>query len=398
MPQRLTHKQWHCGAVEKRPSVALRRNPRQSTYAKVRLFPRLLRALHLDIFEQPAPNRGFQQFHCSLSGPIGHGKSALMAALAFMFLIGPVVASGAELKPMTFMPHWLPQAQFAGYYVAFEKGFYRNHGIELQMVRGGPGFPPAQMLAKKKVAVTSMFLSEALQQRDKGIKLINVCQLMKRSGFIMVAKKGSGIVKPEDLNGRRISAWENFQIQPRAFFRKYRINVTPIIQGATVNLFLRGGVDAASAMWYNEYHTILNSGWNADELTLFFFDQHGLNFPEDGIYALEENYKKDPDLYRRFVQATLEGWVYAFAHREEALDLTMKYIQEAKTGTNRVHQRWMLARMKDLMMPDGTTILQGALDVKDYERVTQEFLRNGLIRQAPPIREFFVDVSRDKKP
>lgn len=332
----------------------------------------------------------------SLPALSGHGRRALTIALALIFLIIPSIVS-AELQSMTFMPHWLPQAQFAGYYVAVEKGFYRKHGIDLQVLRGGPGFPPAQMLAKKKVAVTSMFLSEALQHRDKGIKLINVCQLMKRSGFILVAKKDSGIVKPEDLNGRRISVWENFQIQPRAFFRKYQINATPIIQGATVNLFLRGGVDAASAMWYNEYHTIINSGWNADELTPFFFDQHGLNFPEDGIYVLEETYKKDPDLYRRFVLASLEGWIYAFAHREEALDLTMKYILEAKTGTNRVHQRWMLARMKDLMIPAGATVLNGALDAGDYERVTQELLRNGLIRQAPAMREFFVDVSGDKK-
>ncbi len=151
-------------------------------------------------------------------------------------------------------------------------------------------------------------------------------------------------------------------------------------------------------MWYNEYHTIINSGLNADELTPFFFDKHGLNFPEDGIYVLEESFRKDPGLYRRFVLASLEGWVYAFAHREEALDLTMKYILEAKTGTNRVHQRWMLARMKDLMMPDGATTLKGALDVEDYERVSQELLRNGLIRQAPPIRDFFVDVSRDNTP
>ncbi len=174
-----------------------------------------------------------------MPGLSGREGRALSVALAFIFLIIPSLTS-AELQPMTFMPHWLPQAQFAGYYVAFEKGFYRKQGIDLKILRGGPGFPPAQMLAKKNVAATSMFLSEALEHRDKGIKLINVCQLMKRSGFILVAKKGSGIVKPEDLNGRRISVWENFQIQPRAFFRKYQINVTPIIQGATVNLFLRG--------------------------------------------------------------------------------------------------------------------------------------------------------------
>ncbi len=301
----------------------------------------------------------------------------------------PAIAAAGELRTMTFLPQWLPQAQFAGYYVAYEKGFYRKHGIDLKILKGGPDFPAAEMLGKSRADFTTMFLSEAIEQRDKKIRLVNIGQLMQRSGFILVAKKGSGISKPSDFQNKKVSMWPNFQVQPRAFFRKYGIEVKHVSQGATVNLFLRGGVDAASAMWYNEYHTIINSGINEDELTTFFFDRYGLNFPEDGIYVLKETYERDRELCCKFVRASLAGWQYAFENPDEATDIVMKYIKDAHAGGNRVHQRWMLARMKDLMQPVDPKAPIGALNAKDYDTVAGELQKSGLIRTILPFGEFY---------
>jgi NitT/TauT family transport system substrate-binding protein len=301
----------------------------------------------------------------------------------------PTVAASGELRSMTFLPQWLPQAQFAGYYVAFEKGFYRKRGIDLKILKGGPDFPAAEMLGKKRTDFTTMFLSEAIQQRENKIELLNIGQLMQRSGFILVAKKGGGISKPADLKNKKVSMWPNFQVQPRAFFRKHGIEVKPVSQGATVNLFLRGGVDAASAMWYNEYHTIINSGINEDELTTFFFDRYGLNFPEDGIYVLKETYERDREICCQFVKASLAGWKYAFENPDEATDIVMKYIKEAQAGGNRVHQRWMLARMKDLIQQVDQKIPMGALNTKDYETVSRELKKSGLLQTVPPFGEFY---------
>ena len=167
------------------------------------------------------------------------------------------------------------------------------------------------------------------------------------------------------------------------------MDVKTVPQGATLNLFLRGGVAAASAMWYNEYHTLLNAGINEDELKSFFFDQHGLNFPEDGIYCLEETFKRDPDLCCRFVRASLDGWRYAFAKQEETLDVVMRYIREANVGTNRVHQQWMLERMNDLILPVGNKTVMGHLKQEDYLRVAGELKRNGIIKMIPPYGEFY---------
>jgi len=303
-------------------------------------------------------------------------------------------ARGAELRNVSFLPHWLPQAQFAGFYMAQEKGLYRKRGIAVTILRGGPGYPAAETLARGKVDFASTFLSTAIQQRDRGAPLVNIGQVVQRSGFILVTKKTSGINSPADLNGRKVSLWPDFRLQPLAFFRKYGVEVRPVDQGATMNLFLRDGVVAASAMWYNEYHTLLNAGINADELNAFFFDQHGLNFPEDGIYCRAETLRRDADLGRGFVRASFEGWEYAFAHPEETLNVVMEHIRKANVATNRIHQRWMLARMKDLIFPAGSTVTGGTLKREDYDRVASELKRNGLIRDVPPFGAIYADSTR----
>jgi NitT/TauT family transport system substrate-binding protein len=156
-----------------------------------------------------------------------------------------------------------------------------------------------------------------------------------------------------------------------------------------VNLFLRDGVDVASAMWYNEYHTILNSGLNPDELTTFFFHEHGLNFPEDGIYTLEDTFNKDPGLCKGFVRASIEGWRYTFAHPEEALDIVMKNLKKEHVPATRVHQKWMLERMKDLIVPVDVHVVMGNLLREDYHRVAKGLKDNGLIREIPQYTSFY---------
>ena len=321
-------------------------------------------------------------------------KISVIIAIISLICFSPPMTVAGERRALTFLPHWLPQAQFAGFYVAYEKGFYSKQGIDLKILKGGPDFPAGEMLSKKRTDFTTMFLSEALRYRDKKIYLVNIGQLMQRSGFILITKKESGISKPADLHNKKVSMWPNFQVQPRAFFRKYGIEVKPVSQGATVDLFLRGGADAVSAMWYNEYHTIINSGINEDELTTFFFDRYGLNFPEDGIYVLKETYEHERELCCKFVQASLAGWKYAFENPEEAIDIVMKYIQEANAGGNRVHQRWMLARMKDLMQPVDTNVPQGDLNRKDYEMVAGELQKSGLIRTIVPLGEFYAPCAQ----
>ncbi len=322
----------------------------------------------------------------------------LLSLILIPFLLLPPLASAQEanLKKVSFIPQWQPQSQFAGYYVAYEKGFYLKHHLDVKILRGGPDWPPSELLAQGRADFGTMLLTTGITKRAHGVKLVNIGQIVQRSALMLVAKKARGITTPQDINGKKVGLWgEDFQGQPRAFFRKYNLKVTIIPQAATLNLFLRGGVEVASAMWYNEYHTILNAGVNPEELSTFFLADYGMNFPEDGIYCLEETYTNRPQICRSFVQASIEGWNYAFAHPEETLDIVMKYVNAANVATERVHQKWMLARMRDIILPAGSNLPMGTLQAEAYDQVAQELRENGLIDHIPSFAKFYVNCALD---
>ncbi len=297
----------------------------------------------------------------------------------FSFLIIACAhAQDPSLKKVSFIPLWKPQAQFAGYYVAYEKGIYRKHGLDVEIKEGGPGAAPADMLNAGRADFGVMWLSSAVRWRGNGVPLVNIGQVLQRSALMFVARRSSGIGKPEDLQGRKVSIWEgDLQLQPKAFLRKYGLAVEPVVQSYTVNLFLMGGVDAACAMWYNEYNILINAGIDEDELTVFRFSEHGLNFPEDGIYCLESVLEKDPEAAAAFVDASFEGWRYAFDHPREAVEIVLKYMRRSHIPANRVHQEWMLARMRDLM---GGGVWDRGVKRDDFERVRGEVAANGMIK------------------
>jgi len=320
------------------------------------------------------------------------GKVAALALLGCLLLGAGCPAGAQETAPVrvSFIPQWIPQAQFAGYYVAYEKGFYRQHGLDVKILRGGLAWPTSELLAQGRVDFGTMFLATGIEKRAQGSKLVNIAQIVQRSALMLVAKKAQGILTPADINGKKVGLWgDEFRLQPRAFFHKYHLKVREVPQSATLNLFLRDGVEVASAMWYNEYHQLLNAGVNPGELTIFFMADYGINFPEDGIYCREVMVQRHPERCRAFVAASLEGWRYAFAHPEEALDIVMQYVRAAKVATNRAHQQWMLARMRDIIQPPGWDRPMGTLTAEAYMRVAGVLKDNGLIAQIPKFAEFY---------
>jgi len=299
-------------------------------------------------------------------------------------------AGNKALKKVSFIPQWVPQAQFAGYYVGLERGIYKRHGIDLTIISGGPQRQSSDYLKNRKADFATMWLSSGIQMRDQGTKVVNIAQIMQRSALMLISKKSRGIKTVQDINEKKVGLWGPvFQIQPRAFFKKYNLKVKVIRQSYSVNLFLRDGVDVTSAMWYNEYHTILNAGLNPDELTTFFFHEHGLNFPEDGIYTLEDTLNRDPDLCKAFVTASIEGWLYTFSHPQEALHIVMKNLKKEHIPATWVHQRWMLERMKDLILPEGSATPIGRLVPEEVNLVAKLLNDHGLIKGIPEFTSFY---------
>ena len=316
----------------------------------------------------------------------------LLAPFAFVAAAAEkdAIASNARV---VFLPHWIPQAQFAGYYLALEKGFYRDQGLDVVILDGGPRRPVDKLLASGEATIASHFLSSAVKLRDQGVPVVHLSQITQRSALMLVAHKSHGIQTIKDLDGKKVSLWPAFSAQPAALFRKNNLRVQTITQGSTINVFMRGGVDAASAMWYNEYHLFLNSGLNEEEVAVFFFDQQGLNFPEDAVICLAETWRTRPEVCRKFVRASLAGWEYASSHPEETLRVVMKRTEQARTGTNRAHQRWMLKCMADLIRPTKPGMSLGDLSREDFQRMVEELKSVGEIKTIPLCEEFHVSLS-----
>ncbi|MEW6348544.1 MAG: ABC transporter substrate-binding protein [Thermodesulfobacteriota bacterium] len=333
---------------------------------------------------------------------IGCGSQPLCGLLWWLLILlmicqVPVSGLCESTSPrISFMPQWVPQAQFAGYMVAYDKGFYGNAGLDVEMRTGGPGKDCFASLSEESLTFCTGWLSTAIQKRASGERIVNLAQMLQRSGLLVVARAQSGIHTPEDLNGKRVGFWPGeFSVPGAACLRKHRLRVDVVPNYTTVTLFLKGPVDAIAAMWYNEYHMILNSGINPDELTVLRFPDMGVDFPEDGLYCREDAFLANPSMCVAFADASLKGWAYAFAHEEEALDIVMEYALRANTGTNRAHQRWMLARIKDLMLPAGEGRPMGILTRQDYERVGSELEKLSLIERLPRYDDFYKGRSAD---
>ena len=329
-------------------------------------------------------------------------KRLIPALLRLLFIACavafPVGAAGTPLKKASLMPLWEPQAQFAGYYVALDKRIYARHGIDLKILRVGPGHSPADSLKKNATDFAILWLSTALQHRSAGTRLVNLAQIIQQSSMMLISKKTAGIKTIADMDGKKVGLWEgDLSIPPRTLFAKHRINFREVRQSHTVNLFLRGGIDVTSAMWFNEYHTIINSGIDPEELNVIFLKDQGMNFLEDGIYTMEKTLRKDPALAAAFVAASLEGWRYAFDHPGEALDIVINYMREAHLPANRMHQKWMLEHMQDLMMPVNPQGIPGYLMEQDYEAVGRAMQEHGLIHNYADYQAFVWRADAGKK-
>ncbi|HPS12781.1 MAG TPA: ABC transporter substrate-binding protein [Prolixibacteraceae bacterium] len=300
-----------------------------------------------------------------------------------------------ELRKVTFMPYWVTTAQFAGYYVAEEKGIYERYELKVDIIPFKPFITSTELIREKKADFAALWLVNAIELKAGGVDVVNIAQPSFRSSAMLLTKKKSGINTVEKMNGKKAGIWSGFELQPYTFFNKYNLQVEIVPIGSSNNLFLMDGVDITIANWFDEYHSIINSGYDPDELNVFFFADHGLNFLEDGIYCLSDKLKKDPGLCADFVKATLEGWKYAFDHREEAIDIVLKRAKEDKVPTNRVHQEWMIDRYQDLYLPEGKTEFNNSLSAKDYQFVGKILKENNLIDEIPPFDQFYQPVIKN---
>ena len=207
------------------------------------------------------------------------------------------------------------------------------------------------------------------------MKLVHLAQIIQRPAMMLVVFKNSGIEKFKDMAGRRVGLWSNhLSWAPRALLLKEHVIYKEVLQGSSMEPFLRRAVDVACANYFNEYHRLFQAGINFNELRTFRPSDFGLAFPEDGIYAMQDLWEADPRLCRDFVSAVLEGWRRALAEPEKALESVMKRVDVSHLANNRTHQAWMLKAVGKLVRDSDGARPMGELSVKALEAVSAELV------------------------
>ena len=307
----------------------------------------------------------------------GRGAWAgLLGALALC--LGQGGARAAE--PVTLQLKWVPQAQFAGYYVAQAKGFYKEAGLDVTIKPGGPDVAPPQVIAGGGADVVVDWMPSALAAREKGVPLVNIAQPFKRSGLMLTCRAETGIKTPADLKGRTLGVWFSGNEYPfLAWMAKLGLKtdgspsgVKVLKQGFNVDPLIQRQADCVSTMSYNEYWQVIDAGFKPEQLVVFRYEDQGVATLEDGLYALEGKLKDKAFVARlaTFVKASMKGWAYAAAHPDEAAGIVLD--NDASGAQTEKHQTRMMTEIAKLLDKG-----DGRLDPADYERTVGILLANG---------------------
>tara|TARA_R100000322_G_scaffold94439_8_gene59157 strand:- start:63821 stop:64807 length:987 start_codon:yes stop_codon:yes gene_type:complete len=292
------------------------------------------------------------------------------------------LTSGAALAQdeVTLQLKWVTQAQFGGYYVALEKGFYEEENLDVTIKPGGPDIAPPQVIAGGGADVIVEWMPAALAAREQGLPLVNIAQPFKSSGMMLTCLEESGITSPDDFPGNTLGVWFFGNEYPFLSWMSTlgiptdggEEGVEVLKQGFNVDPLLQNQAACISTMTYNEYWQVIDAGIGEDELITFKYEDQGVATLEDGLYVLEENLE-DPefvDKMARFVSASMKGWKWAEENPEEAAMIVLEY-DETGAQTEK-HQIRMMGEVAKL-----TAGSNGALDPADYQRTVETLLGGG---------------------
>ena len=220
-----------------------------------------------------------------------------MLALAAGLTLGLPLSAAQAADPVTIQLKWVAQAQFAGYFVARDRGFYKEAGLDVTIKPGGPDVAPPQVIAGGGADVVVDWMPSALASREKGVPLVNISQTFKKSGLELTCRADTGIKKPVDLKGKTLGVWYGGNEYPfLSWMSKLGFKtdgsaggVKVIKQGFNVDPILQKQADCVSTMTYNEYWQVVDGGYKPSQLVVFKYEDEGVATLEDGLYVLEKN-------------------------------------------------------------------------------------------------------------
>lgn len=301
----------------------------------------------------------------------GFGRSTLRSTKWRFLLLGLVMALVAAAcgddddaeacespDQVRIQLQWFAQAQFAGFYVADNKGFYGDECLQVEILEGGVDIVPQQVLATGGSEFAVAWVPKALVSREAGANIVNIAQVFERSGTLMVSLKEAGITTPADWSGKKVGNWGfGNEYELTAAIAQYSVNdVELVAQDFTMNALLNGEIDAAEAMIYNEYAQVLEALnpetgelHQPEDLDVIDFNDVGTAMLQDAIWA-EADWLEDEDnqdIATRFLAATFKGWEHCLDNFDECVGIVL----DNGSTLGESHQQWQLNEILALIFP-----------------------------------------------
>lgn len=299
-------------------------------------------------------------------------KSALYLLIFLSFFLS-VTRSNASEK-ISLQLAWKHQFQFAGYYAALHKGYYKGAGLEVTIVEGGEGqFAREELLERR--AQYGIAGSELLLYRRDGEPFVLLAPIFQHSPSILLIRKDSGISNLQDLIGKKvmllpgkknadiIAAFLNEGIPFDSFQR--------LDQSYNLNDLIEGRTDAISAYITNEPWYLLQRNI---EPVVISPQTYGVDFYSDCLFTTEKEIKKYPQRVEYFLRATLQGWEYAMAHPNEIIDILLKEYGVTKA---RQHLKYEAESIRKIMRPEMVQI--GHMNPGRWRHIAKTYETLGLL-------------------
>jgi NitT/TauT family transport system substrate-binding protein len=304
-------------------------------------------------------------------------------AVAAAALLALSAGAAEAADQITLQLKWVTQAQFAGYFVAKDKGFYDEVGLDVTIKPGGPDINPSQVIAGGGADVVVDWMPSALATREKGVPLVNIAQVFQKSGMMLTCRNDSGVTSPDKFPDKTLGVWFGGNEYPFLnWMNKLGLKtdgspggVKVLKQGFNVDPLLQKQADCISTMTYNEYWQVIDAGMKPEDLTTFKYEDQGVATLEDGLYTLESTLQ-DPakvELLAKFVKASMKGWDYAVANPDEAAMITL---ENDETGAQtEKHQKRMMGEIAKLVGENAKGT--GYLDEAAYNRTVETLMGGG---------------------
>ena len=309
-------------------------------------------------------------------------------ALAFALVSGHAAAQDTQprrpLEKVTLQLKWRHQFQFAGYYAAVEKGYYREAGIEVDLIQPDPGDHPMQRVIDGK-ADFGVGTTDLLLMRAAGVPVVVVADFFQHSPLALMVRKDSGFENIHELAGGRLMiephSAELFAYLSEEGVPLDRLNL--VEHSFDTEAVIDGSVDAMSVYSTDEPYDLKSRGI---PYILFKPIESGIDFYGDNLFTTRALIEEDPELVRRFHQASVKGWQYAMAYPREIAELIVDRYGSRKSLDQLLFEA---EAMQPLINAD--IIEVGYINPGRWERIAERYAALGMIGENLDLEGFIYD-------